>query len=160
MQVELHSSSAEETLEIARELGKVLEPGDVVALTGNLGAGKTVFCKGIGEALGISPDRIVSPSFTIVAEHRGGVHPFFHMDVYRLSGTREAEDAGLDEILHGGGICVVEWAEKVSSLLPNRRINVKFFILDESRRKLTVTSEDSRKLGGFASRLQRHLPGG
>ncbi|MBI5575743.1 MAG: tRNA (adenosine(37)-N6)-threonylcarbamoyltransferase complex ATPase subunit type 1 TsaE [Deltaproteobacteria bacterium] len=143
MRVELHSASAEETMEIARTLGASLRAGDVVALYGELGAGKTVFCKGIGEALGIAPERIVSPSFTIVTEHSGTL-TLYHMDAYRLSGEREAEEIGLDEILYGSGVCVVEWAENIASLLPNRCIHVKFFISDESGRTLAVTAEDPR----------------
>ncbi len=159
MKMELHSSSVEDTLGIARELGAVLRSGDVVALSGGLGAGKTVFCKGIGEALGIPPERIVSPSFTIVTEHRGRL-PLYHVDVYRLSGVREAEGIGLDELFYGEGVCVVEWAEKIASLLPNRCIHVKFFILDESGRTLTVTAEDSQEMREFSARCKRHLPGG
>src|SRR3989337_1822506 len=112
MEVTLLSSCEEDTLEIARALGEILGPGAVVALTGDLGAGKTVFCKGVGEALGISPTRIVSPSFTIVTEHPGRL-ALCHVDVYRLSSEAEALEIGLDGILSGGGGCVVEWAEKI-----------------------------------------------
>src|SRR5512139_4203467 len=108
MRLIFSSDSPGDTLEIARALGEVLAPGDVVALTGDLGAGKTLFCKGVGEALGVSPDRIVSPSFVIVTEHRGRL-PLTHVDVYRLDTVREAEEIGLDETLAGEGACVVEW---------------------------------------------------
>ena len=161
--IELHSSCVEDTLDIARELGAVLRQGDVVALTGDLGAGKTVFCKGVGEALGIPPDRIVSPSFTILTEHgsdRPGSLPLYHADLYRLSGVREAEGIGLDEALYGDGICLVEWAEKIASLLPKCCINVKFSILDESGRTLIITAEDSPRMSGFAARCKRHTSGG
>src|SRR3989337_3659966 len=110
MEVTLLSSCEEDTLEIGRALGEILAPGDVVALTGWLGAGKPVFCKGVGEALGISPARIVSPSLTIVTEHPGRV-VLCHVDVYRLASEAEALDIGLDEILCGDRVCVVEWAE-------------------------------------------------
>src|SRR4030067_143340 len=102
MVVELYSSCEADTMEIARALGAVLVPGDVVALSGDLGAGKTVFCKGVGEAIGIPADRIVSPSFTVVTEHAGAV-PFLHVDVYRLSSEREADDSGRGGVLDGGG---------------------------------------------------------
>src|SRR4030065_943698 len=107
MEVTLLSSCEEATLKSGRALGEILVPGDVVALTGELGAGKTVFCKGVGEAFGISPARIVSPSFTIVTEHPGRV-ALCHVDVYRLSSEAEAQDIGLDEILCGDRACVVE----------------------------------------------------
>jgi tRNA threonylcarbamoyladenosine biosynthesis protein TsaE len=159
MTMELHSGSVEDTLEIARALGSILEPGDVVALTGDLGAGKTVFCKGIGEALGIPQERIVSPSFTIVTGHEGKM-PLYHVDAYRLSGEREAEDIGLDELLYGEGVCVVEWAEKIACLLPNRCIHVKFFISEVSGRTLILSAEDTRRMRDVAARFKRHLPGG
>ena len=152
MEVTLLSSCEEDTLEIARALGEVLAPGDVVALTGELGAGKTVFCKGVGEALGISPARIVSPSFTIVTEHPGRV-TLCHVDVYRLSSEAEAQDIGLDEILCGDRVCVVEWAEKIRFLLPNECIKVTFLISGGDRRILSVDAPDDPRFGQFLSRV-------
>src|SRR4030066_1543587 len=137
MEVTLLSFCEEDSLKIARALGEILVPGDVVALTGELGAGKTVFCKGVGEALGISPARIVSPSFTIVTEHPGR-GALCHVDVYRLSSEAEAHDIGLDEILSGDRVCVVEWAEKIRFLLPNECIRVTFLISGGNRRILSV----------------------
>jgi tRNA threonylcarbamoyladenosine biosynthesis protein TsaE len=155
----LTSSREEDTLEIARALGDVLLPGDVVALTGDLGAGKTVFCKGAAESLGIPADRIVSPSFTIVTEHEGAV-PFVHVDAYRLSSEREAADIGLDEILGGEGVCMVEWAEKIAEMLPKSCIKVKFLFLDEGGRRLILEAEDAPRIRGFANRCRRYLTGG
>src|SRR3990172_12629253 len=117
MVVELYSSCEADTMEIARALGAVLVPGDVVALSGDLGAGKTVFCKGVGEAIGIPADRIVSPSFTVVTEHAGAV-PFLHVDVYRLSSERGAGDIGPAEILNGAGGCLVGSAGTKATKLP------------------------------------------
>jgi len=159
MTFEFISSCEADTLEIARALGAALVPGDVVALTGDLGAGKTVFCKGVGEALGIPPDRIVSPSFTIVTEHPGAV-PFHHVDVYRLSSEREAADIGLEEILNGEGVCLVEWAEKIAAMLPNSCIKVKFLFLNEGGRKLILTAEDTPRIREFVARCRRYLTGG
>jgi tRNA threonylcarbamoyladenosine biosynthesis protein TsaE len=152
MEVELLSSCEEDTLEIARALGEILVPGDVVALTGELGAGKTLFCKGVGEALGIPPDRVVSPSFTIVTEHRGRV-PLCHVDVYRLSSEAEALDIGLDEVLCGDRVCVVEWGEKIRFLLPNVCIRVTFLISGGDRRVLLVDAPDDPRFGKFLSRV-------
>ena len=159
MEVTLLSSCEEDTLEIARALGEILGPGDVVALTGDLGAGKTVFCKGVGEALGISPTRIVSPSFTIVTEHPGRL-ALCHVDVYRLSSEDEALDIGLDEILSGDRVCVVEWAEKIRFLLPNDCIQVKFTILGGDRRRLSVAVPDDPRFAEFLSRVRPLIPGG
>ncbi len=159
MEVTLLSSCEEDTLKIARALGEILVPGDVVALTGELGAGKTVFCKGVGEALGISPARIVSPSFTIVTEHPGSV-ALCHVDVYRLSSEAEALDIGLDEILSGDRVCVVEWAEKIRFLLPNECIRVTFLISGGDRRILSVDAPDDPRFGKFLSRVRPLIPGG
>lgn len=158
MEIELLSSREEDTLHVARALGNILEPGDVVALTGDLGAGKTVFCKGVGEALGIPPGRIVSPSFTIVTEHRGRL-PLSHIDVYRLSSVEEALDIGLDEIVSGDRVCLVEWAEKIRILLPNDCIRITFHILSGERRSLSVETRDDPRFGRFLSRVRHLFPG-
>ncbi|MCR4309838.1 MAG: tRNA (adenosine(37)-N6)-threonylcarbamoyltransferase complex ATPase subunit type 1 TsaE [Deltaproteobacteria bacterium] len=148
------SDSPEDTLSIARALGAALRPGDVVALYGDLGAGKTLFCKGVGEALGIPPDRIVSPTFTIVTEHAGPV-PLAHIDVYRLSGAREADEIGMRELLSGDGVCLVEWAEKIEELLPTDCIRVKFTISGDDRREIAIAAPDHPRFDDFRARSQR-----
>ena len=150
----LTSNSPEDTLSIARALGAALGPGDVVALTGELGAGKTLFCKGVGEALGIPPDRILSPTFTIVTEHAGPV-PLTHIDVYRLSGAREADEIGMRELLPGVGVCLVEWAEKIEELLPTDCIQVKFTISGDDRREIAVEAPDLPRFDDFRARSVR-----
>lgn len=160
MILELRSGSPEDTLAIARELGRALAPGDVVGLTGDLGAGKTWFCKGIAEILGICPDRVVSPTFTIVTQHDGTV-PFTHVDVYRLDSVEEAAGIGLDETLAGGeGVCVVEWAEKVRELLPTECIRVTFTIAGADRRVITVSAPDRPEFADFRAWSKRFQPGG
>jgi tRNA threonylcarbamoyladenosine biosynthesis protein TsaE len=159
MHLLLSSGSPEDTLEIARALGEVLGPGDVVALAGGLGAGKTLFCKGVGEALGVPPDRIVSPSFVIATEHRGRL-PFTHVDVYRLGSVREAEEIGLSETFSGDGVCVVEWAEKVTELLPTDSIRVTFTVSDGDRRSIEGAVPDQPRFEPFRARSQRFQPGG
>lgn len=162
MTIDLISRSESDTLEIARALGSALRAGDVVSLTGTLGAGKTVFCKGIGEALGISSARITSPSFTIVTEHREGRVPFFHVDVYRLESVREAEEVGLEETFRGEGVCAVEWAERVRNLLPNDCIRVTFLISEEwtEERRIRITIGDSDRFRPFLRRIAPFAPGG
>src|SRR5512134_3961283 len=159
MQLVLESKSPGDTVAIARALGAVLQPGDVVALTGELGAGKTLFCKGIGEALGIPQDKVVSPSFTIVTEHEGRIL-LTHVDVYRLSSLREAEEIGLSETLAGRGVCVVEWAEKIAELLPTNCIQVTFTVSDGDRRGIAVAVPDRPGFEPFRARSQRFQPGG
>ena len=160
MILELFSGSPEDTSAIARLLGRALAPGDVVALTGDLGAGKTLFCKGIGEALGIPPERIASPSFTMVTEYDGSP-PLTHVDVYRIGSLREAAEIGLDETLGAGeGVCVVEWGEKVREFLPTDTIRVTFTLAGADRRTITVSAPDQPRFFDFRSRSQRFQPGG
>ena len=147
------SNSPDDTLSIARALGAALRSGDVVALYGDLGAGKTLFCKGVGEALGIPPDRIVSPTFTIVTEHAGTV-PLTHIDVYRLEGTREADEIGMRELLSGDGVCLVEWAEKIQELLPTDCIQVRFTFSGDDRREIAIAATD---LPGFDELRDRSI---
>ena len=153
------SNSPDDTLAIARALGAALRPGDVVGLTGDLGAGKTLFCKGVGEALGIPPDRILSPTFTIVTEHAGPV-PLTHIDVYRLAGAREADEIGMRELLSGDGVCLVEWAEKITELLPTDCIQVTFTISGVDRREIAVDAQDLPRFDDFRARSIRFHPGG
>jgi tRNA threonylcarbamoyladenosine biosynthesis protein TsaE len=155
----LTSNSPAETLAIARSLGEALLPGDVVALTGDLGAGKTLFCKGVGDALGIPPDRIVSPTFTIVTEHEGRF-PLLHVDAYRLETAREAEEIGMRDLLSGDGVCLVEWAEKIAELLPTDCIQVRFTISGDDRREISVAAPDHPRFIGFRARSQRFQPEG
>jgi len=158
--LKLRSGSPEDTFEIARLLGLELVPGDVVGLTGDLGAGKTCFCKGIGCALGISPDRIVSPTFTIVTEHEGET-PLVHVDVYRIDTLREAEEIGLDETLAGNtAVCVVEWAEKIEGLLPTESFRVTLTISGTDSREIAVSAPNRARLDGFRFRSKRFQPGG
>ena len=155
----LTSNSPAETLAIARALGAALRPGDVVGLYGDLGAGKTLFCKGVGEALGIPPDRIVSPTFTIVTEHAGPV-PLTHIDVYRLGGTREADEIGMRELLSGDGVCLVEWAEKIDELLPTNCIQVRFSFSGDNRREIAIAAPDLPGFDEFRVRTIRFQRGG
>ncbi len=107
----------EETRELGLEIAAALEPGDVVALIGELGTGKTALTKYIAEGLGITED-VISPTFTIVREHRSGRLPLFHFDTYRLGSGEELLDAGAGDYLDGDGVCVIEWADIVADVLP------------------------------------------
>jgi len=117
-------ASEHETRRLGRLLGERLGPGQVVALTGELGAGKTCLAQGLALGLGVAEDVVVaSPSFTLANEYTGRV-PFFHLDVYRLDGEAFAE-SGLDEYLGGPGVTAVEWAEKIEALLPGERLEIR-----------------------------------
>lgn len=112
----------DETASLGRRLGELLERGDVVVLTGDLGAGKTTFVRGVLEGVG-AEGRAKSPSFTIVVEHAGRV-PVYHVDAYRLT-LEELVDAGIGEYLSGDGACLVEWGEKLQGLLPETHLEIE-----------------------------------
>lgn len=114
--MEYRTAGERETEELGERLGRRLSPGAVVAFTGDLGAGKTAFTRGMARGLGI-PGRVTSPTFTIVNEYEGGRLPLFHFDLYRLGGSDELFDIGWEDYLRRGGVCAVEWSEKVSDAL-------------------------------------------
>ena len=116
------TSSEAETLKRAVEFASTLKPGDVVALSGELGAGKTVFARGIARAFGVE-DEVASPTFTLINEYRGK-HVLRHMDFYRLNSPREILDIGVEDYFYDDGICLVEWPEKLGTLFPPDAIRV------------------------------------
>ena len=121
--MELLSHSPEDTEDIGARLAEQLEPGAVVAFTGDLGAGKTAFTRGLARGLGI-PDRITSPTFTIVNDYEGGRLPLFHFDMYRLGSADELFDIGWEDYLCRGGVCAVEWSENIADALEEDAVRV------------------------------------
>ena len=132
------SKSGPDTREIGRRLGEKLKPGDVVCLFGDLGAGKTTMVKGIASAQGIEDRDITSASFTIIAEYDTPV-PFYHIDLYRVTAD-EVDDLGLYEYLGADGICVIEWAERAETEIPENSIKVTIqYKEEENCREVEVT---------------------
>lgn len=115
--------STDETLELARAVGELLRPGDVISLVGELGAGKTVFARGVARALGVT-DLVVSPTFTIVREYEGRV-PLVHVDVYRIDAVQELHDLGFEEVVRDDAVTLVEWGDKIEGLLPGDRLDIR-----------------------------------
>jgi tRNA threonylcarbamoyladenosine biosynthesis protein TsaE len=113
----ISSNSEQETRSIASALGRDLAMGTVLLLSGDLGAGKTAFVRGLAEGLGIDPDEVTSPTFTIVHEYRGGRLPLVHVDLYRLD-RADLDEIGLDQDLAATGIVAVEWSERLSRRIP------------------------------------------
>ena len=116
------SESPDETKQIAAEIAKELEAGDVLCMYGDLGAGKTAFVQGLAKGLGIE-GHITSPTFTIVIEYYGRL-PLYHFDVYRIADPDEMYEIGYDEYVYGDGICVIEWPQLIDEILPQRRYNI------------------------------------
>lgn len=120
---EFITTSAEETKALGVALGNYLEPGDVLVLTGDLGAGKTQLTKGIARALGIEAE-ITSPTFAIEAIYEGTKMPLYHLDLYRLDSPDQLGDAGVWDVLGGDGVCVLEWGEQFLDELGDERLDV------------------------------------
>ena len=133
------SHSTQETEQLGEEVAKSLRGGDVLAFTGSLGMGKTAFTRGLARGLGCR-GRVTSPTFTIVNEYDGKT-PLFHFDMYRLGSSDELFDIGWDDYLARGGVCAVEWSERVSDALPDDTIYVDIARgeEDENTRTITVT---------------------
>ena len=121
MIIETHDP--EETFEVGRTIGMNAKPGQIYALTGDLGVGKTVFTQGVAAGLGIT-EPVNSPTFTIIQEYEDGRLPFYHFDVYRIGDLEEMEEIGYDDYFFGQGICLIEWAELIEEILPEKRIEV------------------------------------
>lgn len=147
------SNSDIETVNIGKKLGNILSSGDVVALSGILGSGKTWFTKGIGLGFGVDPDEvIVSPSFSLVNEYEGRCL-MYHVDLYRLNSLTDIMSIGLDDYFHDQSIVVIEWAERCPEILPSGYINVRIDILGENERSIEINSDNSfimdKIKGGF-----------
>lgn len=131
------SKSAEETKEIGKKIANAVKSGDIISLTGSLGAGKTVLTKGIAEELGIT-EAIVSPTFTLVQEYDEGRLYLSHLDLYRLSGEDEFESMGGEDFLYQDGLTIIEWSEKIASLLPKKTIYITITINEDLSRNIEI----------------------
>lgn len=118
-----HSNSPEETYALGRQLGEQCKPGQVYTLTGDLGVGKTLFTQGFAAGLNISGP-VSSPTFTILQVYDTGRLPFYHFDVYRIGDIEEMEEVGWEDCIYGQGVCIVEWAELVEEILPERCVHI------------------------------------
>lgn len=129
------TNSEKETIEIAQNLESEKFPNMIICLDGDLGSGKTLFTKGMANALGIK-ENITSPTFNIIKEYEGEL-PLYHMDVYRLDGNTDG--IGIEEYFNKDGVVVIEWAKTINEILPEERLEIKFKVLDENKRLITIT---------------------
>jgi tRNA threonylcarbamoyladenosine biosynthesis protein TsaE len=134
-QVETHNIA--ETLGFGARLALELQRGDVIALSGELGAGKTALVKGIARGLGITAE-VTSPTFTLIHEYADGRLPLYHIDLYRLDGVPQALAIGIEDYLDGQGVTVIEWAERITSLLPPHTTRIRIESLAENTRRIEV----------------------
>ena len=132
------SRSAEQTHRIAVDLVRQLQPGDVVRLDGDLGAGKTHFTRGLVDGLGGDPRQVSSPTYTLLQVYETPTLPVFHLDAYRLSGPDDLEAIGFDELLGEGGVVVIEWPSRVADALPGGGWTVRIEHVGDTVRRLTI----------------------
>lgn len=132
------SHSEEETERLGVELARSLQPGDVVTLIGEIGAGKTTFVRGLARGLGIPDGSVASPSFVLVRQYTPGRMPLYHADLFRLEGLASAAGVGLEECYEAGGITLIEWANKVPDALPEQYLEIRFEAPAPETRRLTA----------------------
>ena len=146
------TESPEETQALGEKLGKILKQGDVIALIGDLGTGKTCLTQGIARGVGIASDEVVnSPSYILINEYNGTV-PIYHIDLYRLENSEEIAELGLSEYVEGDGICIIEWAERMAAALPDTCIKVYITLTGEN-----VSHADDEVLDSPEDENIRHI---
>ena len=158
--MEIQMTDAEDTIKLGEIIGKTLTPGSIIALRGDLGAGKTVLVKGIARGLGIE-DEPVSPTFVIMNAYEGAI-PLYHFDLYRISGADELMGIGADEFLFGEGVSAVEWAERVDEILPEYTIYIDIKIAEpdngsENTREIRIEG-NKEWVSSFKSTAERAFP--
>lgn len=138
------------TLLLGHRIGELLEPGDILALRGELGAGKTLLVRGIARGLGVPGSvRVTSPTFTIINEYAGRLY-LFHLDLYRISGPEEIETLPWQESLFGRGIAAIEWPERLGRLLPSDRMEIEIAITGEESRSISISGRGKKSAGRVA----------
>ena len=130
-------------MRLGKKLAVLLSKGDIVCLFGDLGSGKTVFTKGIAGGLSIRKDAVNSPTFVLMNEYKGKL-PLYHFDLYRLDNPQEIAGIGYEDFLYGEGVAVIEWAEKLQTLLPKEFLRVQFFTVNENERRIELSAVGKR----------------
>ena len=139
MRLTFTTKSAEETIALGRKIGGALKGGEIIAMQGTLAAGKTTMTKGIAESLGVA-DTITSPTFCLISEYEGRL-PLYHMDVYRLDGGEDFINLGVEDMMYGNGVSIIEWSEKVMDELPRETIIIRIEPKEGSTER-TITIEN------------------
>ena len=141
--MEFVTNSPEETIALGQEIGRLLGPGDVIALFGSLGSGKTTLVKGVALGLGVDPKIVRSASFLLMQEYKGRL-PIYHFDAYRLEGPLDMFRLGCDELFWGEGLSIIEWADRVEESLPEEYIKISLFIEAPDKRRIEVSYTGER----------------
>ena len=135
------------TKRLGAQLAQMLQPHDVIALVGQIGAGKTTFVQGIATGLGVPQENVTSPSFVLIKEYHGGRMPIFHADLFRLEGADEAMSMGLEECYQMPGVTVIEWANQVPSVMPEEFLEVQFEVVNRTTRRLRMVPHGKKYEG-------------
>ncbi|HEV3165369.1 MAG TPA: tRNA (adenosine(37)-N6)-threonylcarbamoyltransferase complex ATPase subunit type 1 TsaE [Isosphaeraceae bacterium] len=152
------SASETDTERLGRALAEVMQPGVVIGLVGPLGAGKTRLVRAVAEALGVDPGAIASPTFVLIHEYEGRL-PVYHFDVYRLASAEEFEALGPADYWDGGGVCLVEWADRATELLPDNAWTIRIQIKGPTSRLYSISiPADSTSRRALVARLARDGP--
>jgi len=144
-ELDIISHSAEQTTRLGMRLGKLLQAGDVVCLSGDMGAGKTVFTAGIGRGWG-SKSRVTSPTYNLVHQHKRDTDKvlLYHLDCYRMEDSSETEGIGFDDMLEAHGVLVIEWAERINEALPEERLWIELKVTDDTHRNFIMDAVGER----------------
>jgi tRNA threonylcarbamoyladenosine biosynthesis protein TsaE len=154
----VRTHSAAETRRLAARLGRAARAGDVLALVGGLGAGKTCFVQGLALGLGVPrEEHVASPTFNIVLEHRGRL-PLHHVDLYRIGSPDELSELGLEQLLEGGGVAAVEWADRFPELLPRDHLELRFIVAGPRARAIEAVPHGPRSAALADAWLRRTRP--
>lgn len=145
--MEIISKSVNETKNIGEVIAKHLRPADIICLFGELGSGKTILAKGIARGLKIKESKVISPSFVLIREHSKGILPLYHFDLYRLKNECEIAAIGYDEYLYDDGVSVIEWADRLKSLMPKYFLKIELIFKSGSLRKIKFSAFGARYKG-------------
>lgn len=146
-EVEFTSHQLEDTDRLGEKIAAVVKPGDVISLAGPLGAGKTRLVQGIAKGIGADRDQVTSPTFVLLNEYRSGRLPLYHFDVYRLRNAEEFYELGPEEYFGGLGICLLEWGDRVASMLPPRTSHIAIEVIGTDQRMIRLSGPIAERLG-------------
>lgn len=141
MHEEIICKTEDDMVKLGNRFGKIAKPGMVISLRGSLGAGKTVFARGVARSLGIE-EAIVSPTFTLVQEYDGTL-PMYHMDLYRITSQEDFEMIGGEDMLYSNGVCLIEWSEIINEMLPKDTVFINITVNPDQSRTVTIDSKNS-----------------
>lgn len=151
----LTSEGADETIRIGQAIGRFLQKGDIVALIGELGSGKTCITQGIARGINVPESYYVtSPTFTLINEYPGKI-PLYHLDIYRLSGSQDLIDMGYEEYFYGDGVIIIEWAEKIRDILTDDTLFIHLIYVDENTRTIKISGNEKRSAALFKELVKR-----